>query len=224
MSDLIALNWLSPRDLIDTFGTAGLLVVILVESGLLPVPLPGDSLLFIAGFFCSTKAGGSDPHLHLVPVLFGAFAAAVIGAQLGYLIGITFGTRLFKPDARIFKTKYLEQAHEFFERRGAGAVVLARFIPFVRSIVPVLAGTSRMKAHAFFVANVIGAAVWAGGITLLGFFLGKQIGEDNIDHYLLPIVFVIIVLSLIPPALEYRKHRRAQRAAGASASTSSTGD
>jgi membrane-associated protein len=221
VNGLIALNWLSPRDLIDTFGTAGLLLVILVESGLLPVPLPGDSLLFIAGFFCSTKAGGNDPHLNLAVVVFGAFAAAVIGAQLGYWIGRTFGTRLFKPDARVFKTKYLEQAHEFFERRGAGAVVLARFIPFVRTIVPILAGTSRMKQHAFLIANIIGAAVWAGGVTMLGYVLGKQIGADNIDHYLLPIVFVIIVLSLIPPLLEYRKHRK-QQASGAS--TTSTGD
>src|SRR6185503_86149 len=128
---MLALNWLDPRYLIDTYGAIGLIVVIFLESGILPLPLPGDSLLFIAGFFCSTKAGGNDPHLDLLPVVLGAFAVAVIGAQLGYWIGRTFGTRLFKPDARIFKTKYLEQAHEFFERRGAGAVVLARFIPFV---------------------------------------------------------------------------------------------
>jgi membrane-associated protein len=212
---MLALNWLSPRDLIDTFGTAGLLLVIFLESGILPLPLPGDSLLFIAGFFCSTKAGGSDPHLNLGLVVIGSFAAAVAGAQVGYWIGKVFGTALFKPDARIFKTKYLDQAHSFFEERGNRAVVIARFIPFVRTIVPMLAGAGKMTQRAFFTANVIGAAMWAGGITLLGFFLGKQIGEDNIDHYLLPLVALIIVLSLIPPFLEYRKHRRG--AAGAPA-------
>jgi membrane-associated protein len=211
---MLALNWLDPRDLIDTFGTAGLLLVVFVESGLIPAPLPGDSLLFIAGFFCSTKAGGSDPHLNLAVVVIGSFVAAVLGAQLGYLLGARFGVRLFKPNARIFKTEYLERAQVFFDRSGPRAVVLARFIPFVRTIVPMLAGTSRMPQRAFATANVIGAALWAVGISLLGFFLGKQIGADNIDKYLLPIVAVIIVLSLIPPFLEYRKHRREK--AGAS--------
>jgi len=211
---VFALNWLNPRDLIDTFGTAGLLLVVFIESGLVPAPLPGDSLLFIAGFFCSTKAGGNDPHLNLAVVVLGAFAAALLGAQLGYLLGSRFGTRLFKPDARIFKTEYLERAQVFFDRSGPRAVVLARFIPFVRTIVPMLAGTSRMPQRSFVSANLTGAALWAVGVSVLGFFLGKQIGSDNIDKYLLPIVAVIIVLSLIPPFLEYRRHRR-QRAAAA---------
>jgi membrane-associated protein len=214
---MTALNWLSPRDLIDTFGTAGLLIVIFLESGILPLPLPGDSLLFIAGFFCSTKAGGSDPHLNLGLVVIGSFVAAVAGGQIGYWIGKIFGTALFKPDARVFKTKYLEQAHVFFEERGNRAVVIARFIPFVRTIVPMLAGAGKMTQRAFFTANLIGAALWAGGITLLGFFLGKQIGADNIDHYLYPLVALIIVLSLIPPFLEWRKHKRASAAGAAAA-------
>jgi len=219
---MIALNWLSPRDLIDTFGTAGLLLVIFLESGVLPLPLPGDSLLFIAGFFCSTSVHGKDPHLNLGVVVIGSFLAAVAGAQVGYYIGRIFGTALFKPDARIFKTKYLEQAHAFFEERGNRAVVIARFIPFVRTIVPMLAGAGRMTQRAFFTANVIGAALWAGGISLLGFFLGKQIGEDNIDHYLLPLVALIIFLSLIPPFLEWRKHKRAN--AGAAPATPASTD
>ena len=206
----MALNWLDPRDLIDTFGTAGLLIVVFIESGLVPAPLPGDSLLFIAGFFCSTKAGGSDPHLNLAVVVIGSFLAAVVGAQLGYLIGQRWGVRLFKPSARIFKTEYLERAQAFFDRSGTRAVVLARFIPFVRTIVPMLAGASSMTTRAFTAANLIGAALWAVGISLAGFFLGKQIGADNIDKYLLPIVAVIIVLSLIPPFLEYRRHKRSQ--------------
>ena len=206
---MIAVNWLSPKDLIDTFGVAGLLLIVFLESGVLPVPFPGDSLLFIAGFFASTGAHSSDPHLNLAAVVIGSFCAAVLGAQVGYWIGKLFGTALFKPDARIFKTKYLDQAHLFFEERGNRAVVIARFIPFVRTIVPIIAGAGKMTQRAFFTANVIGAALWAVGISLLGFFLGKQIGQDNIDHYLLPIIALIIVLSLIPPFLEWRKHRRA---------------
>ena len=150
-------------------------------------------------------------------VVIGSFLAAVAGAQVGYWIGKLFGTALFKPDARIFKTKYLEQAHAFFEERGDRAVVIARFIPFVRTIVPMIAGAGKMTQRRFFAANVIGAALWAVGISLLGFFLGKQIGQDNIDHYLLPIVSLIIVLSLIPPFLEWRKHKRAN--AGAAPAT-----
>jgi membrane-associated protein len=206
---MLALNWLSPRDLIETFGTIGLILVVFVESGLIPAPLPGDSILFLAGFFCSTKAGGNDPHLNLAVVVLGSFAAAVAGAQLGYALGERYGTRLFKPDARVFKTAYLERAQEFFARRGPRSVVLARFIPFVRTIIPMLAGAGRMPRRTYAIANLIGAATWAVGISLLGFFLGKQIGADNIDKYIYPIVGVIIVLSLIPPFLEYRNHRRA---------------
>ena len=201
---MLALNWLSPRDLIETFATIGLIVVVFVESGLIPAPLPGDSILFLAGAFCATNAGSHDPHLNLVEVVVGAFLAAVVGAQLGYALGHRYGTRLFKPDARLFKTEYLEQAEDFFTRRGPRAVVLARFIPFVRTIVPMLAGAGKMPLRKYTTANVIGAALWAVGVSMLGFWLGKSI---NIDRWIYPIVAVIIVLSLIPPFLEYRKHR-----------------
>src|SRR3954465_8449285 len=118
---LAALSFLDPKQLIETFGTIGLILVIFVESGVLPAPLPGDSLLFIAGFFSSTEAGGDDPHLNLAVVAIGAFVAAILGAQLGYFIGSRFGTRLFKPDAKLFKTEYLERSREFFEDRGPSA-------------------------------------------------------------------------------------------------------
>ncbi|TML16336.1 MAG: DedA family protein [Actinobacteria bacterium] len=201
-----AVNWLSPKDLIETFGTIGLILVVFVESGLIPAPLPGDSILFLAGAFCATSKAG-DPHLNLAVVVVGSFVAAIAGAQLGYALGHRYGTRLFKPDARLFKTEYLERAQEFFDKRGPRAVVLARFIPFVRTIVPMLAGAGRMPVRKYTAANVIGAAIWAVGVSLLGFWLGSSI---NIDRYLYPIVAVIIVLSLIPPFLEYRRHKRAQ--------------
>ncbi len=203
---LSAVNWLSPRDLIETFGTIGLILVVFVESGLVPAPLPGDSILFLAGAFCATTKAG-DPHLNLAVVVLGSFVAAVAGAQLGYALGHRYGIHIFKPQARIFKTEYLERAQEFFDKRGPRSVVLARFIPFVRTIVPMLAGTAKLELRKFAAANVLGAAIWTVGISLLGFWLGKSI---DIDKYIYPIVAVIIVLSLIPPFLEYRKHKRAQ--------------
>jgi membrane-associated protein len=207
---MFAVNWLSPRDLIETFGTIGLILVVFVESGLIPAPLPGDSILFLAGAFCATGAHSNDPHLNLAVVVLGSFVAAVAGAQLGYGIGRVFGTRLFKPGARFFKTEYLERAQTFFDKRGPRSVVLARFIPFVRTIVPMIAGTSRMPLRKYATANVVGAAIWAVGVSLLGFWLGKSI---DIDKWIYPIVAVIIVLSLIPPYLEYRRHKRSQTSA-----------
>ena len=207
---ITAVNWLSPRDLIETFGTIGLILVVFVESGLIPAPLPGDSILFLAGAFCATSAHSNDPHLNLLAVVLGSFVAAVAGAQLGYALGSRYGTRLFKPDARLFKTEYLERAQEFFDKRGPRAVVLARFIPFVRTVVPMLAGTGKMPLRKYATANVIGAAIWAGGISLLGFWLGKSI---NIDKWIYPIIAVIIVLSLIPPYIEYRRHKKSQAGA-----------
>jgi membrane-associated protein len=207
-----ALDLIDPKHLIETFGTIGLFAIVFVESGLLPAPLPGDSLLFIAGFFASTDASGNDPHLNLPLLIVGCFIAAVAGAQLGHWIGERYGVRLFKPDARLFKTEYLERSQEFFDRRGPGAVVLGRFIPLVRTIIPILAGASRMPRRSFFIANVIGATIWAVGVTMLGYFLGKSIGADNIDKYLLPIIAVIIFLSLIPVMIEFVRHRRESKA------------
>jgi membrane-associated protein len=199
-------TFLDPKHLIDTFGLVGLLAVIFLESGLFPAPLPGDSLLFTAGLFA---ADHNKYHLHIVPITVGALVVAILGAQIGYEIGERFGTKLFKPGARFFKPEYEQRSHEFFERQGPRAVILARFIPIVRTVAPILAGVSEMRRRTFVVFNVVGAALWAVGISLAGFYLGKHI--KNVDRYLLPIVAVIVLVSLIPPALEYRKHRRTQR-------------
>ncbi len=204
---MTAVNWLSPRDLIETFGTIGLILVVFIESGLVPAPLPGDSILFLAGAFSATSAHSSDPHLNLAAVVLGSFIAAVAGAQIGYALGRQYGTRLFTEDARVFKLSYLERAQEFFDRRGPRAVLLARFIPFVRTVVPMLAGAGRMPTRKYAIANVAGAAIWAVGISMLGFWLGRSI---NIDRYIYPIVGVIVLLSLVPPFLEYRSHKRSR--------------
>jgi membrane-associated protein len=196
-------SFLDPKHLIDTFGLVGLLVIIFLESGLFPAPLPGDSLLFTAGLFA---ADHNKYHMHIVPIAVGAVICAFVGAQLGFEIGERFGTKLFKPGARFFKPEYEQRSHEFFERQGPKAVLLARFIPIVRTVAPVLAGVSEMRRRVFLLYNVVGAVVWAGGVSLAGFYLGKHI--KNVDHYLLPIVVLIVLLSMVPPALEYRKHRR----------------
>ncbi|HEY1739024.1 MAG TPA: VTT domain-containing protein [Acidimicrobiia bacterium] len=191
------------KNVIDNWGIWGLLLVVFIESGIIPLPLPGDSLLFLAGFFASTEAASGDPHTNLAAVVFGTLAVAIIGAQIGYAIGAIWGTKLFKPDARVFKTNYLDRSQEFFDRRGPAAVILARFVPFVRTIVPMLAGASSMKHRQFAIANVVGAVLWTVGISLLGFTLGRHIPEGWIE----PITVLIVALSLIPPLLEWRKHR-----------------
>ncbi len=141
---LIAVNWLDPKILIETFGTIGLILVVFVESGLIPAPLPGRLDLVPRRRLLRHDQGRRPPPEprgggHRVVPRRGRSAA-----QLGYLIGSRYGTRLFKPDARFFKTEYLERAQVFFDKRGPRAVVLARFIPFVRTIVPMLAGAGQM--------------------------------------------------------------------------------
>ncbi len=195
------MSFLDPKHLIDTFGLVGLLIVIFIESGIFPAPLPGDSLLFTAGLFAATNRF----HLNIVAVALGAFAVAVVGSQLGFEIGEHFGPRLFKPGARYFKPEYEQRSHDFFERQGPKAIILGRFVPVVRTITPILAGVSEMRRHTFFVFNAVGALLWAGGISLLGYYLGEHI--HNVDRYILPIVAVIAVVSLLPPYLEYRRHK-----------------
>jgi membrane-associated protein len=192
---------LSPEHLIETFGTIGLFLIVFAESGLLiGFFLPGDSLLFTAGLLAS------QGKLNFAVVLLGCFAAAVIGDQVGYLFGKRVGPSLFrKPDSRLFKQENVERAQEFFDQHGAKTIVLARFIPVVRTFAPIIAGVSRMHYRTFVTYNVIGGLLWAGGVTTAGYVLGTTI--PSIDRYLLPMIAAIIVLSMIPVLLEARKAR-----------------
>lgn len=201
MHVLAALS-LNPEDLIRTFGTIGLIAIIFAESGLLiGFFLPGDSLLFTAGLLAS------QGRLNLPVILVGCFLAAFIGDQVGYAFGKKVGPSIFKrPDSRLFKHENVERAEQFFEDHGSKTIVLARFVPIVRTFAPVLAGVSKMHYRSFVAYNVVGALLWAVGVTMLGYWLGETI--PNIDKYLLPIIFVIIVLSLIPVAFEYRRHKK----------------
>jgi membrane-associated protein len=196
---------MGPRDIIETFGTIGLFVVVFAESGLLiGFFLPGDSLLFTAGLLCSQEV------LNLPVVLVGCFVAAVAGDQVGYAFGARVGPALFRrPDSRIFKQEYVEKARHYFERYGSRTIVLARFVPIVRTFAPIVAGVGSMRYRTFVTFNVVGGLLWAVGVTLLGYVLGESIPE--IDKYLLPVIGLIVVLSVLPIALEFlRSRRRAQ--------------
>lgn len=204
----LAVNVLSGSSLISSFGTVGLIAIVFAETGLLiGIFFPGDSLLFLAGAFCATKAGSSDPHLSLGPVLVGVAVAAVVGAQVGYLIGRATGERLLdRPGSRLVKPRVVERTREVMERYGEGkAILLARFIPGVRTVMNPLMGILRVPARTFALWNVVGGVVWAVGVTLLGYALGSSI---SIDKYILPITFLIILASLVPIVLEVRKQRR----------------
>jgi membrane-associated protein len=199
--------FLDPRDLLVTFGTIGLFAIVFAESGLFfGFFLPGDSLLFTAGLFAARGT------LSLPVILVGCFVAAVAGDQVGFLFGKRVGPALFRrPDSRFFRQEYVERAQQFFGRYGAKTIVLARFVPIVRTFAPILAGVGRMPYRTFVTFNVLGGLLWAVGVTLLGYALGEMI--PDIDTYLLPIIAVIIALSLIPIVLEWRRNRKPKTSA-----------
>jgi membrane-associated protein len=182
--------------LIKAFGYPLVWAIVFAESGLLVgFLLPGDSLLFVAGFLCSLPATELDIRV----MAFGCFACAVIGDSVGYYTGKRFGRKLFdKEDSKFFKKKHLLAAEAFFEHQGKTAIILARFMPFIRTFAPIVAGIAAMRYKTFMQYNVVGGFVWGIGLTLLGYFLGTSIGEDNIDKYLIPIVLGIMFISLAP--------------------------
>ncbi len=197
-----AVNLLDPEQAIETFGTIGLLLIVFAESGLLlGFFLPGDSLLFTAGLLASQN------RLNIVVVLVGCFVAAVAGDQVGYIFGSRAGPALFRrPDSKLFKQDYVDKARSYFERYGSKTIVLARFVPVVRTFAPILAGVGKMPYRTFITFNLLGGFLWAGGVTSLGYILGETVGD--IDKYLLPIIGFIIFISLAPVAYEFLKHRR----------------
>lgn len=197
-------DWLDPAHLIETGSYVLLFGAVFAETGLLVgFFLPGDSLLFTAGVF----AARGD--LNIAAVAVGCFVAAVVGDQVGYVIGQRAGPALFRrPDARLFHQSHVARAEAYFEAHGPKTIVLARFVPIVRTFTPVLAGVGRMEYRRFVTYNVLGALLWAVGIALLGFTAGEAIGEENIDRYLLPIIGLIILASLVPVLREFLRSRR----------------
>jgi membrane-associated protein len=202
---------LDAKHLIDVFGLAGIFAIVFAESGLLVgFFLPGDALLFTAGFFASGPSSIDDSlHLPLIPLLLGIWVAAIAGDQVGYAFGKRVGPSLFRrEDSRFFKQEHLRRAEEFFQQHGPRAIVLARFVPIVRTFTPITAGVSSMDYRTFVRWNVIGGTVWAFGVTLLGYWLGQV--DLIADHIELAIVAVGAV-SLSPMAFELVRHRRNRR-------------
>ena len=210
MRSALGPSFLDPQWLISSFGLIGILVIVFAESGLLfGFFLPGDSLLFTAGLLV---ADGTYLHVPLWLMCALVSAAAVAGDQFGYLFGRRFGPGLFRrPDSRLFKRQNLTRAQGFFDRYGARSIILARFVPIVRTFTPIVAGASRMHYRSFLSYNVIGGAGWATGVTVLGYFLGQvAFVRSNIELILVGIV----VLSVVPIGVELLRGRRRARSTG----------
>ena len=204
-------DFLDPQKLIEKGGLALVALIVFAESGLLiGFFLPGDSLLFITGFLASKPEG--LPHITqpLPLVLAVLWIAAVIGDQVGYLFGRRVWPTLFqRTDSRLFRQEHVRKAHEFFERHGAKTIVLARFVPIVRTFAPILAGVSEMPYRTFAMFNVLGGFAWAVGLTTAGYFLGQiDVVKNNIEIA----VPLLVLLSVSPMIVEVRRHRRAARA------------
>ncbi len=197
----------SLESLIKTVGYVGVFAIIFAESGvLLGFFFPGDSLLFTAGFLASQGS------LNIYILALGCFLAAIIGDAFGYSFGNHIGPRLFeRPESRIFKPVYLEEAEKFFERHGGKAIFLARFLPVVRTFTPVVAGISFMSYPRFAMFNTAGGFVWAVGVSVAGYQLGSRI--PGIDRYLLPILAGVILVSLLPSAYHVWRRSRSSSVA-----------
>ncbi|WP_320782526.1 DedA family protein [Streptomyces sp. CRN 30] len=195
-------SWLDPNYLLDTFGIWGLLLIVFAESGLLiGFFLPGDSLLFTAGLLITS--GQLDFPLWAAIALI--CLAAILGDQAGYMFGKKVGPSLFKrPDSRLFKQENVTKAHEFFEKYGPKSLVLARFVPIVRTFTPIIAGVSGMKYRSFLTFNVIGGVLWGAGVTLLGSWLG---GIDFVKENIEAILILIVLVSVVPIAIEFLRAR-----------------
>jgi len=199
-------NWLDPDVLIEAFGMLGMLAIVFVESGLLVgFFLPGDSLLFTAGLL---SANNVLPDLWVLLVTIPL--AAIAGDQVGYAIGRKAGPAIFsRPDSRFFHHEHVNRAQEFFDRHGPRTIVLARFVPIVRTFAPVTAGVARMNYRTFLTYNIVGGVLWGVGVTTLGYFLGQvELIEANIEFVLIAIVGI----SFVPIAIELLRNRRRGRA------------
>lgn len=208
---LATLNPLDPHSLLSNLGALGVFLVLFAETGLLiGFFLPGDSLLFTAGLLSATTAS-STVHLSLTTVLPAALTGALLGAQTGHLLGARVGSRLLERGSHVRLQQAVTRARAAIDRYGPGkAIVLARFIPLVRTVINPLAGIVGIPARTFLLWQVLGGAVWTLGITLAGYALGSSI--PNVDRYLLPMVALIVVLSLLPVAAETWRSRHTEKA------------
>ncbi|MBX4210878.1 VTT domain-containing protein [Candidatus Parcubacteria bacterium] len=192
-------------EIVKAVGLLGIIFIIFAESGLLiGFFLPGDSLLFTAGILAS------QGYINIFALSIASFIAAVAGDNVGYAFGERVGPRLFsRKDSFFFHKDHLERAKLFFGQHGKKSLILARFVPVVRTFVPILAGVGAMNYRTFFNYNMLGALIWAVGVSLLGYFLGNVV--PDIDRYILVIALVIIVISVIPGLIGVIRHRRSKQ-------------
>jgi len=198
-SQMTFFEFLEPMFLIKAAGLIGVIIIVFAESGLFfGFFFPGDSLLFTAGFLASQGI------LPIGWLTLGCFFAAVAGDSVGYAFGKAVGEKFFtRDDSFFFKKRYAEKARLFYEKRGAPAIFLARFVPIVRTFAPIAAGIGLMKYRTFIVFNVAGGLVWSFGFILTGYFLGRTV--PGIDQYILPIVLLIIIISVLPGLFRLRR-------------------
>lgn len=212
------INWFKdPESLLVAMGPWvlwGTMLIVLIESGVLFPVLPGESLLFTAGLL-HDRLG-----LHLPTLIIMVVVAAFIGAQIGYFLGAKWGRKLFKPDARILKTEHLEKAEYYFRDYGGRSLVIGRFIPFVRTFIPLAAGIARYPYSKFLLFNTLGALLWGAGFIIVGSLLGNvPFVHDNLTL----ILGVIILVSVLPVILEIigKKRNGGDQAKGATESVAS---
>lgn len=205
MTDLLAASLLNPDHLASTLGLLGVLAIIFAECGLLVgFFLPGDSLLFALGLLVAK----GTIHTNIVLVCVLVSLAAFAGNVVGYLIGFHAGPSVFRPDrrSRFLRQEYVDRTHDFLGRYGARSIILARFVPVVRTLITVMAGVARMDARKYYLFSFIGAVLWGSGVTLLGYWLGHN---AFIANHIEEIAVGIVVVSMIPVAREMWKIRKA---------------
>jgi membrane-associated protein len=206
---LLGIKWLDPQYLLDQFGDYalwGAAVIIFAECGLLiGFFLPGDSLLFTVGLLVSQDKISHELWFCCVVL----FVAAVVGNACGYVVGAKAGPRVFdREDSRLFKRSYVEKTHEFFEKYGNRAIVLARFVPIVRTFITAMAGVGDMGFRRFVVYSAIGGLVWAPGVTILGYYLGQV---DFVRNNLEVMLLAIVAVSVVPIGIEFLRARGAEK-------------
>ena len=197
---------MNAQHLLTTLGPSAFVIslaVIFAECGLFTFFMPGDSLLFTIGLMIQTPKL-LDLHVSIVVACLALTAAAFLGNVVGYEIGRAVGTPLYSHGGRLLKPEYFDKAHAFFERHGNKAIVLARFVPVVRTFITAVAGVSKMDRRRFFTYSFVGALLWATGVTLLGYFLGQI---AFVGKHIEVMLILIVALSLVPVGVEYVRHR-----------------
>jgi membrane-associated protein len=217
---------LDPKIIIETllakgglFVYGGLIFIVFAETGLAAgFFLPGDSLLVVAGLFAATGK------LSLAILLSTLFLAAVIGDAVGFYTGAKIGPRIFsRKESLFFKPSHLQKAHSFYEKYGGKTIVIARFVPFVRTFAPIVAGAAQMRYRDFIFFNIAGGFLWVFSMVLSGYFLGNLLKSRfgiNLDEHIEWVVIIVVALSLMPPVIEYLKSRREKARAARALNTS----